>query len=331
MLPSLFTPGGLLLLSDETPIAERLHTTIVRLLTDGQPGNLSAEVGSFVDCFAFAFARVLARVQQRQQQLDRERLGVGAYELLAGLEEEFGLKPGPTDTIAQRQLALSQAMKKLLGSVRPALEQSLYELHGADYIGVHIRNPENGEADVWPAALGDSPQLLGADDMDRKLVRLPDGISTDLGSSQSVAYVPIDPNPSDGGHSLVKGDMVVLGVENLGLAETVTVESTSTVGGTLYFTTTPNNAHDADALAVAMPFCAWGSSQRHIFVVLSATAAFDAEKLRKTHLLMARTVTGVTTWSVCPASGSDQAGPWTLDDSVLGRLDFNPMATINVP
>lgn len=334
MQPSLFTPMGLFQLSGQKPTAEALHETIVRLFSDGTEYGLSTELGSFVDCFAFALARVFARIQRRQEQIAGERTAAGAYELLAELEVEWGLTPPFGATLKERRTALAGAMKKLLGSRRSELEQALRDLLGDDYVGLHIPDPAT-EVSIWPAALGDDPQLLALPDIPRKLVRLPNAISTGLGSPQIVAYIPLDPAPIDTDeHTLTPGDAIVVGVDHLGLAETVTVLSIGQSGegeGSLWFRATLNNAHDPDSIAAAMPFPAWGSAQRHIFVVLSEAAALDPEKRRLTHQLMARTVTGVTTWSVCPASGVAQAGPLTLDDTVLGRLDINPMATITVP
>lgn len=330
MEPSIFAPNGLLLLSGEKPTAELLHETIVRLLSTGEPGDLSTEVGSLIDCFAFALARVMARVQVRQRQIDGERLAYSAYELLGALESEYGLKPGLDDTLAQRQAALLAAGKAALGSRRPALEQALMDLLGDDFIGIHIPDPAT-EVDIWPADLGDDPQLLAEDGIPRKLVSLPLGVSFDLGSSQYIPYVPVSPTTTDGSHTLLVGDQIAVGVDNLGMAETVTITATATSGGTLLFEGVFNNAHDMDAVAVTMPFPAWGSWQRHIFVVLAEAAALDAEKRRKTHVLMAKAVTGVTTWSICLERAPGQAGPFTMDDAVLGALDFNPMGIVTIP
>lgn len=331
MKPSAFAPNGLLQLKAGPPAAQVLHATIVSLLSDGSEFALSTELGSFVDCFAFTLARALAKAQLRQQKLDRERLAMGAYELLAALEEEYGLTPGPDDTLRTRRRALLARMKAALGSRRTALEQALRDLLGDDYVGLHVRSTD--EVDVWPAALGDDPMLLTVPDIPRKLVRLPNAVSTGLGAPQFVTYVPIDPAPeSPTEHTLLAGDQIVVGVDNLGLAETVTVTALSVDQSiNLQFEATLNNVHDPGALAAAMPFPAWGSSQRHIFVVLAEDAALDPETRRKTHELLARTVTGVTTWSLCPASGVAQAGPLTLDDLTLGVLDCNPMGTVTVP
>ena len=332
MKPSLFAPGGLLLLKGGTPVAESIHATIIQLLTTGEDGKLAADVGTFVDCFAFALARVVARVQRRQEQLEGERLAMGAYELLAQLEEEFGLRPAITDGIAARRAALLARGMAAQGSRRPSLEQALRDLLGEDFINFHVADPAS-EVSIWPSALGDSPQLLAAPDQPSVLVSLPYAISTGLGAPQFVTYVPIEPSAAaETAHTLTVGDKVVVQPENLGLAETVTVTDTATAGSVLSFEATFNNAHDP-CLAVNMPFPAWGSSQRHLWIVLTETAAFDAETRRQVHELVARMVTGVTTWSICPQNPDlfGSAGPWTLDDLVMGALDFNPMATIAVP
>lgn len=336
MKPSLFAPNGLLLLKGGTPAAQAIHATIVQLFTDGSDGKLASEVGTFVDCFAFALARIVARVQRRQEQLEGERLAMGAYELLAQLEEESGLYPAVGDTIAERRAALLARGMAAQGSRRPVFEQALRDLLGDDYIGFHVADPAS-EVSIWPSNLGDSPQLLALPDQPNVLVSLPYAISTGLGSPQYVTYVPIEPVATDSAsHTLLVGDKVVVQPENLGLAETVTVTGTMLAGendGPLLFQATFNHAHEPGSLAVCMPFPAWGSSQRHLWIVLTETAALDAETRRKVHELCARMVTGVTTWSICPQNPDSfgSAGPWTLDDAVLGALDYNPMALITVP
>ncbi len=333
MKPSSFASHGVLQMKGGASAAQTLHASIVSLFSDGSDFALSTELGSFVDCFAFAFARVLAKAQIRQQKLDRERLAAGAWELLPALEDEFGLRPAPGDSVQTRRAALLAAMRSALGSRRTELEQSLADLLGADYIGLHVH--ATADVDLWPAALGDDPMLLAVPDAPRKLVRLPYQVSTGLGAPQFLAYEPVDPLPADGeDNTLTAGDEIVIGVDNLGLAETVTIASVEEPGdGETYplMQVTVNKPHGPGTLCAAMPFPAWGSSQRHIFVVLSEAAALDADTRRRVHEHMARTVTGVTTWSISPANASGGAGPLTLDDPVLGRLDMNPFGTVSVP
>lgn len=333
MKPSAFAPHGLLQTKGGRPAAEILHETIVSLFSDGSEFALSTELGSFVDCFAFTFARLLGKLQLRTEKLDRERLAAHTWELLSALEEEFGLRPGPEDSLRTRRAALLAAMRAALGSRRVVLEQNLADLLGSDYIGLHV----HGTSDVvlWPAALDDDPMLLAAPNIQRKLARLPVAISTGLGAPQWVAYEPIDPLPENVGDGIyLAGDTIVVGVENLGLAETVAIMAVDNAsGGNSYPTMQVNlsNAHDPGAICTAMPFPAWGSSQRHIYVVVSEDAALGAETRRKIHELMARAVTGVTTWSISPVNGAGGAGPLTCDNHVLGQLNMNPFGTITVP
>lgn len=333
MKPSAFAPHGLLQLRSGTPAAQVLHESILSLFSDGSEFALSTELGSFVDCFAFAFARILAKLQLRIEKLDRSRLAANAWELLPALEEEFGLRPAPTDGVQARRAALLAAMKAALGSRRTALEQALSDLLGSDYVGIHVHS--TSDVDLWPTDLGDSPMLLALPDIPRKLVSLPLAVSTGLGALQWVSYDPIDPLPDNAEEgTLLQGDQIVVGVENLGLAETVTIENVSDAGEGMDYPVMQvllNNPHGPGSLAAAMPFPAWGSSQRHIYVVVSEDAAQDAEKRRKVHEQMARMVTGVTTWSISPVNASGGAGPLTLGDAVLGRLGMNPFGTITVP
>ena len=332
MKTSAFAPFGALKLRAGRPPAEVLHESIVALFTDGTQFALSKELGSFVDCFAFTLARCLAKLQLRTEKLDRERLAAGAYELLPVMEEEFGLRPAPGDTLRTRRAALLAAMRAALGSRRVVLEQALSDLLGDDYIGMHVHS--TSDVDIWPAALGDDPMLLALPDIPRKLVRLPYAVSTGLGAPQFLAYEPLDPIEGDlSTGTLTAGDEIVIGVDNLGLAETVTIASAEEPGdGETYplMEVTLARAHDPGSLCAAMPFPAWGSSQRHIFVVLSETAALDADTRRRVHEYLARTVTGVTTWSLSP-SNAGSAGPLTLDNHTLGRLDMNPFGTVSIP
>ena len=333
MKPSAFAPHGLLQLKGGTSAAQALHASIVELFSDGSEFALSTELGSFVDCLAFSLARVLGRLQLRQQKLDRERLAFGAYELLGALEEEHGLTPAFGDTIPQRRAALLAAFAAAQGSRRAALEQALGDLHGDDYVGLHVQS--TAEVSIWPSSLGDSPMLLAVPEMPRKVVRLPNAVSAGLGAPQYIAYIPVDPAPTDPDeHTLLVGDQIVVGVDNLGLAETVEITDVEQSGegeGSLLFEATLSKAKDPGTIGAAMPMPAWGSSQRHLIVVLSETAALDAEARRKTHVLLGKMVTGMTTWSICPASAAAQAGPLTLDHTTLGRLDCNPMDTVSVP
>lgn len=333
MKPSAFAPHGLLIPKGGQPAAQLLHSAIVDLLSDGSAFALSTDVGSFVDCFAFSFARVLARLQLRQAKLDRATLATHAWELLGALEDEWGLVPGPDDSAQTRRAALLAAMKAALGSRRTALESALSDLLGADYIGIHVRG--TSDIDVWPDSLGSSPMLLALPDIPRKLVRLPSAVSIGLGAPQFLTYEPIDPSEGDfTDGTLTAGDTIVINVDNLALAETVEVLSAEEPGdGETYplMEVTLQKPHPPNALCAAMPLPAWGSSQRHIFVVLTEDAALDPESRRKVNVLMARMVTGVTTWSISPQNAAASAGPLTLDNHTLGRLDMNPFGTITVP
>jgi hypothetical protein len=332
---SLFAPPGLGQYVGGKPRAQAIHETALALFAkySADQGSLSTEEGSLVDLFCFMVALAFARVARTNELANGERYASGAYYLLGATEGEHELRPGADDTLGARRRALAGAKRLPRGSALPELEQQLRDLLGDDYVGVHITAAD--DVDLWPADLGDQPQLLAAADIPRKLVRLPYQVSTGLGSPQYLAYEPLDPLPEDGSEGTLRaGDMAVIGVDNLGRAETVEVLAIEEPGdGEVYplMRVTVNRPHGPGSLCAAMPFPAWGSSRRHVFIVLTEAAALDAETRRKVNDLMGKIATGVTTWSISPANGSGGAGPLTLDDPVLGRLDMTPFGTIAVP
>lgn len=332
---SLFAPKGLHLYQGGKPLAQAIHETALALFAKygADQGSLSTEPGSLIDLFSFMLALALARAARMNQRADGERFADGAYHLLAAFEQEYGLRPGDGDTLATRRSELAQAKRFPRGCTRAELEQQIRDLLGDDFIGVHI--PAAADVVNWPEELGDEPQLLVDPLIPRKLVRLPYAVSTGLGAAQYIAYEPIDPAAGDDAEgTLTAGDQLVIGVENLGLAEVVEVLSVQEPGdGETYplMEVVLTKAHDPGALGAAMPFPAWGSSQRHVFAVLTRDAGLDPEIRRKLDDKLTKILAGVTTWTICPASGAAQAGPWTLGDPVLSRLGMNPMGTLSVP
>lgn len=326
---SLFAPPGLREYTSRKPLAQALHETALQLFSrhSGDRGGFSTEEGSLVDLFCFSLAITLARAARTLDKADAERFAAGAYSLLATLEDEHGLRPGADDTLRIRREALADAKRAPRGNARPELEQQLRDLLGTDYVGLHV--PSGAEVVIWPADLGDQPQLLADVDITRKLVRVVPAISFGLGAPQEVAYTPVDPIDADAGHTLAVGDRLVVEPELLHRAEVVTVEAISAIGTS--FTATFNEAHEPNAWAAQMPFPAWTSSQRNVLVALTPAAAIDPETRRKADALLTKILTGVTTWSLCPSTDGATIGPWTIADPVLGVLGLNPLTLLTVP
>lgn len=326
---SLFTPKGLYANQGGKPLAEAIYETALKLFAKygARGGSLKTDPGSLVDLTAFMIAITFARIAASLNKVDGERFAAGAYYLLAQLEAEHGLSPGADDTLKTRRAALAAAKRAPQGNAPAPLQQQLADELGDAFLGLY--SPTSAEASIWPADLGDAPQLLAAESIERKIVRITGAVSTGLGASQAVQYTRVDPDPGSG-HTLTVGDRLVVEPEILGRAEVVTVEAVGTDGSELTFTATFEQAHEPGCVATQMPFPAWTSSQKTILVALSADGAVDPVTRGKADKLLDRILSGVTTWALCPTSGAGTIGPWTLDDPLFGRLDCNPMDTVSV-
>lgn len=328
---SLFAPKGLAQYRAGKPLAQALHETALMLFSKhgAEQGGFNTDPGSLVDLFSFSLAITLARAARTLDRADEERFAASAYYLFAKLEAEHGLRPGADDRLHTRHAALADAKRAPRGNARAELEQQLRDLLGDDYVGLHI--PSGAEIEIWPADLGDRPQLLAEASIDRKLVQIIPAISANLGSPQYVQYTQIDPADIADEHTLTIGDQLVVEPENLGRAEVVTVEALAIGEGEVFFRATFNQAHEPGCWAAQMPFPAWTSTQRHVLLGVTADAIEDAEVRRKVDVLLTKILTGVTTWSTCGMSGPGTIGPWTIGDPQLGQIGHNPIGIITVP
>ena len=112
------------------------------------------------------------------------------------------------------------------------------------------------------------------------------------------------------------------------LRERVTVESIAVDDPQLLFTATFNNAHDAEILGVQMPFPAWGSSQRHVFVGVTDDVTLDAEAPAHPRAHGATSPRAPRGLSVTLRMASTSVrGRSTMQ--CLAGSDFNPMAIIS--
>jgi hypothetical protein len=330
---SLFTPKGLHEYRAGKPIAEVLYDTATALWAErpADQANLCVEPGSLVDLFCFTLARALARAHVSTRKLNGERHPTGAYYLLDDLEREYGLVPAPGDTLRTRREALGGAFRVARGCSRPELEAQLLEALGDDYAGVHVPDPGAGEVVAWPPDLGDQPQLLLLPTVRRKLARLAQPVSTDLGVEQEVTYTPVDPTPTDDEPTpLSPGDRLVVEPENLFRAEVVTVLSSSVAGDVHRFSAVFQQAHEPGSWCGQLPFPAWTSSQRAVLVPLAPALAQDPGTVQEIDVLLRRILTDVTVWYVCPLPSATTIGPWMIGDPVLGLLGKNPLGTITV-
>lgn len=330
MKRSITTPWGLLTFGG-IDYARQIHASMTQLLGDRQratPIGLSTAPGSLLDLASFGAATILAMAMRKLDRAEGQRSAGGVYDLIDDQEGEHGIAPSPGATIAERRATLKAHEKLAKGAARPNVESALRELLGSNFVGIHITQPD--EAQLFPAMLGAQPMNLARAGIERKIIRIQQPICIGIGAPQTVYYSPFDPISSDGSSPLRIGDELVVEPEIAGRAEKITVTDVSANIFGHVFTAVFNNAHEPLAYATTMPLPMWMSTQREVIVVVSNAAALDVEKRRQVHDLLERMLSCVTVWALVQSSGAGTAGPFTLDDPVLGVCDANPLDLVTI-
>jgi hypothetical protein len=135
-----------------------------------------------------------------------------------------------------------------------------------------------------------------------------------------VGYAPIEPTQVQ--TPLAAGDVMTVQLENLGLAEKVTIVSVGVDAIGAFFRTVFANAHDIGASGIVGSVPVWTSTQRSALIVVTSIAALSADKVRRINDLMGRIARGVSVWSVAQPTtpGATTMGPFTLGASPLGAV-----------
>lgn len=312
-LTSAFTPCGMLSLSSEPSVGEKVYRSLINSLG----GNFDVSPGSYFDAWAYATAMGIARGRLTLQRAGNQIEPRKVRELLPVREDEYGLTPGMADTTDERGGALSARMRAPNGGTYGNVYAALRDVLGSKLLAVHALT--NAEAAIAPTNLGDQPMLLADASLPRKLGRLADSITTP-GFPSEASYDIIDEPINAFTETLIAGDRVVVSPSNTAIAEVVDVISTGSSGGHSTFTATFANAHSAGELVVAMPFPLWVSTKRHDLVMVDTLAtANDPEWRRKIDEVMVRMVRGVSTWSIIhPTGAAGHTGTFTVDGGLIG-------------
>ncbi|MEJ7728227.1 MAG: hypothetical protein WKG00_03345 [Polyangiaceae bacterium] len=245
------------------------------------------------------------------ERAGRQTLPADVLELLPAREDEYGLLPGPHDTIADRRQAYAARKRQRGGADRLNVERELRAALGDDFLV--LRETPIDEAAVWPASAGDQPMNLQRPETPRKLVRILDPISTGFGVVQEVEYERIE------SESLLVGETIVVEPDVLGISERVTVEYVDAGGSQRWLSATFNEPHTAGCMATTAPWPWWRSTKRHSLVVLTEEAAANPVKRNKVHDVMRRLARGVSTWDVTSsADGLTTTGPFTIGGGMIG-------------
>lgn len=308
MLLSAFTPCGFLMLKGGPSLAETIYNALIASLG----GNYDVSRGSRMDGWCYALAMQLAEVRLTMIHAGLQISPPCVTEMMADREQEYGIVPGPYDTLETRRLVL--AARELLprGARREAVVDALSTLLGVSFVWYRTTKP--AEIDTWPARLGAQPMNLQLGSVPRKRIVITQPISIGLGAPQSVSYVLADA----GEPAVLIGDHIVIQPEMIARTETVVVTAVTST----HFTATFNNVHDDGSTGTTAPFPMWESNQRHDVIIVAPSVAVDPEWRRKINEILERILRAVSTWAIVATSGPGVAGPFILGTSPIGATPF---------
>lgn len=312
-LLSCFTPLGQLELSSQPSLFQRVYESIVANLG----GQYDLTSGSHNEATVYARARAIARGMQAQRRAGNNAYPLKCLELLPLQEEGYGLVPGETDSILTRQQALAARMLLSRGATRENIETQLRAILGDAFLA--YRTLTMAEVTAWPTDPSLGPGNFTRIDTSAvpKYVRFLDPVVA-LGAPLLVHYAPMQPN--DAAAILTPGDTLVVQLENLGLAERVTVGAVGIDATGRFFTATFTKSHDVAASGIVGDVPVWCSTARFALIVATAAAAQNAELHRRVDDLMVRVTTGFAQWALVQPTtpGASTIGPFTLNVSPLG-------------
>lgn len=328
---SAFTPFGAgFAFSGDQSHGERFFRQFLSLL--GEESYSTAE-GTRMRAWAYAWAMHLARVRYTLEHAGYQLDPLKVTEMLPLREGEYGLIPGPYESIDARRAALAARMLVPKGGDVNNIRTTLRQLLGDAYVG-YIPTAFF-DAVLYPAAIGDQPMNLVTPTRQPKILNLMTNISLGLGAPQWVRYafielpaVPeVDAQPKD----VAKGETFAIDPgDNIAL-ETITVlDLRELTPGVLELQATFNNPHTTGAYMTNSPFPYWLSTKRFNLVVLEPIAAADAETRRKTNELLARMVRAVSTWNICQEDPTNPGFTGTFRVGV-GRLGVQTIGNVAIP
>lgn len=317
---SAFTRYGHLRFSSQPSRGELIYKALYNALGE----NYSKTIGSRAEARVYATAMLLARAfymkTKAANQWDPRRV----LELLPIREEEYGVIPGLTDSVFDRQDALIAKQLLPRGAMYTAVTEALTNAIGSDFL--YYRVTKRAEIVTDPPSAGASPGNWIEPGKDIKAIRLVGAVSI-LGSPQPVQYETLDPDEVP---RITAGDKIVVSANNIGLAELVTVSIAST--SPPVFIATFTKAHDPGDICTTAPFPYWISNQQVVLVIVTPEAAFNSEKRRKVDQVMKQIMRTWVQWVIVPDDGTGTGtATYTIEDPTLGRVGYAGIGTVTYP
>ena len=295
--------------------------------------SYSVEEGTRMRGFCYAQAMQAARVRYTLEHAGYQLDPLKVTEMLPLREAEYGLIPGPTESIDDRRATLAATLLAPKGGDFNNIKNALLTLLGDSFI--QYIPTTYGDSIRFPTNCGDQPMNLVTPDRLPKLLTITDTISTGLGAPQWVHYEPLelpsvpdaDAQPTD----VYVGETFIVDPGQTALHETITVSAVrELVPGFPELEATFNNPHSAGTMASNMPYPFWVSTKRANLVVLEATAAVDAETRRKVNELFAKMVRAVSIWFIVQEDPTNPGHTGTFRVGVSG-LGVQTIGDVSIP
>lgn len=256
--------------------------------------------GAYAKADIYATAMCLGSAQVEQDRAAGQQNPLKCTEFLSGFEEQYELVAASTASYQDRRLALDAARQLRNGARRDAIEDGLTGILGADFIKYIVASG------VTPIpATATAPAAFKPANTPITVIQLATYV---MPGSQTIAYT----RTAGAAASFSTGEVLVVSPNMNGIAEPVTLTATTGGGSSGTITATFTKAHDPLAYATTAPWPMWRSFQRHVIVIVSATALADNQLMRRVKAFMRRWSRSITWWSVYAENtpGSGTAGPF---------------------
>jgi hypothetical protein len=287
------------------------------------------EIGSDDELKLYAWSVVLGSALYELEHAGNQANPLKAYDLIPLLEQDFGLTPGPFDTVQTRQAAIAAAEKFPLGAIPSNIVNTVKLIVGAANFYAYAPNPA-GTATTFPPtmAVGNGPGQFRDIRIPPRFVQLVDPVVS-IGSSWC-AYQNLDTTIATP-ELLLAGDTVVVEAGNTGSMEQVTVLATSAATqldctpGYNYFQAFFQGPHDVGSPITTGTYPYWWSTQRLNYMVVASSIATSRPKRAKLDAVLAKIMRTVDQWAIVSPS-STTAGGGTVGPLTIGA----PMGTTSI-
>lgn len=313
---SAFTAWGNLAFSSAPPRAQSVYESIV-----------SMNGGNFDDTFSgpmcaewYALAMAIGAARDTLERAENQADPKTVHEMLPVQEGMYGLAPGPLDTANDRRAALEARYKVALRPSQPNVTQALRLLLGSDFVA-WVPNPV---AEPSPTAI---PAALCKPTTARfKKITLLEPVLR-VGVPLRIAY-SFDVKTGGDAAELQDRETLVVDPGLLGIQESITVLGAPANG---HLVAQFANGHAAGALGFTGSFPNWSSFKKNSLVVVKNGRAHDPIIRAKVNDLLARMLSGTSTWDVVQENLSPgTAGPIRVGQPSIGTVPIGTATYVSL-